>query len=44
MAHKAKESTKPDYDKIEVNDDLFLQNVKQIMDENPRLYDKLAKL
>jgi hypothetical protein len=45
VAHKVKGSTKSDSDKIEIkDDDLFLQNVKQIMAENPRLYDKLAKL
>lgn len=27
-----------------IEDDLFLQNMKQIMDENPKMYSKLAKL
>lgn len=45
MSHKAKGSAKPNSDKIEIkDDDLFVQNMKQIMAENPRLYDKLAKL
>lgn len=44
MSHKAKGSAKSNSDKIEIKDDLFLQNLKQIMAENPRLYDKLAKL
>ena len=42
MAEKVKESMKSD--KIEISNDLFLQNMKQIMDENPRLFSKLAKL
>jgi len=31
-------------DSSQIKDDLFLQSMKQIMDENPRLYSKLAKL
>lgn len=44
MTLKLKESKNLDSDNNQIKDDLFLQNLKQIMDENPRLYSKLAKL
>lgn len=44
MADKVKGSTNSPSDKIEISNDLFLQSMKQIMDENPRLFSKLAKL
>ncbi|MDH2906992.1 MAG: hypothetical protein PXX83_02720 [Candidatus Nitrosotalea sp.] len=42
MTLKPKESK--NLDPSQIKDDLFLQSVKQIMDENPRLYSKLVKL
>jgi hypothetical protein len=43
MALKIKESKNLDSDDHK-DDDSFMQSMKQIMDENPRLYSKLAKL
>lgn len=44
MTLKLKDSKNLDSDTGQIKDDLFLQNLKQIMNENPRLYSKLAKL
>ena len=44
ITDKVKESMNSHSDKIEISNDLFLQNMKQIMGENPRLFSKLAKL
>lgn len=44
MADNVKGSMNSPSDKIEISNDLFLQSMKQIMDENPRLFSKLAKL
>lgn len=44
ITDKVKGSTNSHSDKIEISNDLFLQNMKQIMGENPRLFSKLAKL
>ena len=44
MADKVKGSTSSHPDKTKTSGELFLQDMKQIMSENPRLYSKLAKL
>ncbi|NHH98748.1 hypothetical protein DYY66_0612 [Candidatus Nitrosotalea sp. FS] len=44
VSDKVKGSMNSRSNKIEISNDLFLQNMKQIMDENPRLFSKLAKL
>lgn len=44
MALKIKESKNLNPSDDHKDDDSFMQSIKQIMDENPRLYSKLAKL